>query len=83
MARPPRQSLGGLAYHVLNRGAGKQKLFHKDEDYAAFLRAMDATQERLAMPVVAFCLMPNHWHLILRHSEDGQLSEFGPPGRRK
>jgi putative transposase len=76
MARPLRESPGGLAYHVLNRGAGRQDLFAKDEDYAAFLRAMDQVQARLAVPVIAFCLMSNHWHLILRPEKDGELSEF-------
>lgn len=76
MARPLRESPGGLAYHVLNRGAGRRELFVKDEDYAAFLRAMDQVQQRLAVPVIAFCLMPNHWHLILKPSKNGELSEF-------
>ena len=76
MARPLRETIGGMAYHILNRGAGRQDLFLKDDDYAAFLRTMDQVQTRLAMPVIAFCLMPNHWHLVLRPTKDGELSEF-------
>jgi putative transposase len=65
-----------MAYHVLNRGAGKQDLFRKEEDYAAFLRIVDDVQQRIPVPVICFCLMPNHWHLVLRPRKAGQLSEF-------
>ncbi len=76
MGRPLRESVGGLAYHVLNRGAGRQDLFRKPEDFDAFLRVVDHVQERVAVPVVCFCLMSNHWHLVLRPRRDGELSEF-------
>lgn len=51
-------------------------MFFKDEDYAAFLRTMEQVQAKLAVPVIAYCLMPNHWHLVLRPAKDGELSEF-------
>ena len=76
MPRRPRVASGGLVYHVLNRAVGRQKLFRKPGDYAAFLRVIDEVYRRLAVPVLAYCLMPNHWHLALWPEEDGQLSEF-------
>jgi putative transposase len=61
---------------VLNRAVGRQKLFRKAGDYSAFLRVIDEVYRRLVAPVLAYCLMPNHWHLALLPEEDGQLSEF-------
>lgn len=76
MARRLRIDLGGVVYHVLNRRVGRLPLFTKDDDYAAFLKVLDEAQERLAMRVVAFCLMPNHWHLMLWPRRDGELSKY-------
>jgi putative transposase len=67
---------GGYVYHVLNRAVGRWKIFRQDEDYAAFERVMERVYERLATRILAYCLMPNHWHLVLWPKEDGELSEF-------
>jgi putative transposase len=77
MPRKPRASRGGLSYHVMNRGNGRRPIFHKPADYDAFLKAL--SQVRQAEPgvrVLGFCLMPNHWHLVLWPRADGQLSRF-------
>ena len=55
MPRRPRQAMGGLVYHVLNRGVGRTRLFHKDADYAAFVRVLEEAVERTAMPVLSYC----------------------------
>lgn len=76
MPRPQRAALGGYCYHVLNRGNGRQKVFRKPADYVAFRECMaDAS---LARPVrlVAYCLMPNHFHLVLWPERDGDLSTW-------
>jgi putative transposase len=67
---------GGLAFHVLNRAVGRQRLFRKQADYAAFVRVIDEVCRRLPVPILSYCLMPNHWHLALWPQADGQLSEF-------
>src|SRR5947199_244179 len=78
MGRPLRASLGGYVYHVLNRGNGRCTIFEKDGDYAAFERVLEQALERVAgMRLLAYCLMPNHWHLVLRPRADGELSAFG------
>jgi putative transposase len=51
-------------------------LFRKPDDYDAFLRIVDLVQQRIPLPVICFCLMPNHWHLVLRPESDGDLSGF-------
>ena len=77
MPRRLRKSTGGLAYPVVNRGVGRRQVFADGGDYTAFLRAVAEACGRFpAMAVVTFCLMPNHWHLLLWPGEDGLLSEF-------
>jgi putative transposase len=69
--------LGGYVYHVLNRGNGRATLFHKDADYGAFLRVLAETQDHVpTMRLLAYCLMPNHWHLVLWPKADGELADF-------
>src|SRR5215469_5287039 len=76
MLRRARQAPGGYAYHVLNRGVNRQRLFHKDTDYAAFERVMAQTLRLKPMRLLAYCLMPNHWHLVLWPEKNGQLAAF-------
>jgi putative transposase len=63
-------------YHVLNRGVGRNRLFWKDADYAAFEQIMEETLATRPMRICAYCLMPNHWHLILWPEHDGELAAF-------
>ena len=77
MARTKRQSPGGYAYHVMNRCVSGLELFEDGEDYDAFERVL--AQARLghpAMRVCSYCLMPNHFHLVLWPSAAGVLSLF-------
>jgi putative transposase len=75
MPRRLRQADGGLVYHVLNRGVGRMTLFDKPADYTALEKIIEQTQERTGTRFLAYCLMPNHWHLLLWPREDGELSE--------
>ena len=61
MCRRLRCALG--TYHALNRGVGRATLFHKERDYAAF---EDVLAEAAAVPMrlLAYCLMPSHWHFV-------------------
>jgi putative transposase len=67
---------GGLVYHVLNRGNARRTIFQSGADYLAFVRILDEVRERVPMRIVAWCLMPNHWHLVLWPTEDGELSDY-------
>src|SRR3990167_7923934 len=75
MPRRPRLSTGGLAYHVLNRRVGRLPLFEKPADYAAFEKILHEAHRRTGVRIAAYCLMPNHWHLLLWPRQDGELSE--------
>jgi putative transposase len=76
MPRTARASVGGICYHVLNRGNGRRRVFRKDGDYAAFLKAMSHASIEIPMRVLGFCLMPNHFHLVLWPVSDGDLSHW-------
>jgi putative transposase len=76
MPRRARHTPAGFIYHVLNRGVGRQTLFHKEEDCAAFERVLAEAHQRLLIRIMAYCLMPNHWHLMLWPQMEGQMSDF-------
>jgi putative transposase len=65
-----------MVYHVLNRANGRLPLFEKAGDYEAFERVLAEAHERIAMRTLAYCVMPNHWHLVLWPRRDGDLSRF-------
>jgi REP-associated tyrosine transposase len=75
MPRRLRQADGGIVYHVLNRGVGRMKLFDKPQDYAAFEQVIQEAVERTELRLLAYCLMPNHWHMLVWPRKDGQLSD--------
>jgi len=76
MPRTARNAPGGVVYHVLNRANGRLRLFKKDEDFLAFEQVMMLAFERFPMRVLAWCLMSNHWHLVLWPRRDGDLTAF-------
>ena len=63
-------------YHVLNRANAQIRLFDHAEDYEAFERVLVEAHQRLDMRTLSYCLMPNHWHMVLWPRRDGDLSEF-------
>jgi putative transposase len=75
MPRRPRYASGGLVYHVLNRAAARTKIFNTEGDYSAFERLLQSALERTPTRLLAYCIMPNHWHLLLWPVAD-ELSEF-------
>ena len=76
MPRQSRDDRAGQIYHVLNRGNQKQKIFHKAEDYEAFIRVLAEGLQKYPAQLFAFTLMPNHWHFVLRPNEDGQMGHL-------
>ena len=76
MGRPLRNAEGGLIYHALNRANGRLAIFADDDDYAAFERVLGQAVARHGMRLLAYCVMPNHFHLVVWPREDGELSRF-------
>jgi putative transposase len=71
MGRPLRAVADGLVYHALNRGNNRERVFHAPADFAAFLKALRQTKQRYPFRFYGYCLMSNHFHLLLQ-PEDGQ-----------
>jgi len=61
---------------VINRGNARAQVFHREDDFAAFLRIMAEASLRVPMRVVGYCLMSNHFHLVLWPRGDGDLSRW-------
>ncbi len=76
MPRQKRADEAGSIYHALNRGNARQTIFHKPDDYHAFLRVLGEGLERYDVELFSFILMPNHWHLVLRPAEDGEMGRL-------
>jgi putative transposase len=76
MPRPRRAAEGGLIYHALNRANARITIFDTDDDYAAFERVLTEALARDAMRLLAYCLLPNHFHLLIWPRETGDLSRF-------
>jgi putative transposase len=74
MPRSARAAVGGYCYHVINRGNARAEVFHHPGDYHAFVRLLRQACRRVPMRVLAYCLMPNHFHLAeteAKHLCDG------------
>jgi putative transposase len=76
MPRTARASQANYCYHVFNRGNARAEVFHKPEDYEAFVQLIVEAGRRRPMRVIAYCLMPNHFHLVLWPRGDGDLSTW-------
>ena len=76
MARRRRCSDGGYVYHVLNRAVGRATIFDQSPDYVAFEKILRQAWERTGMRLVAYAILPNHWHLVVWPEHDGDLSRY-------
>lgn len=74
----PRRIQAGTAnvvFHVMNRAVRGTRLFESSGDYLAFERILSEAVTRHSLRLLAYCVMPNHWHLIVWPTEDAQLSK--------
>jgi len=60
----------------MNRSNARVPIFERQADYEAFERVLDEAQSQVRMRVLAYCIMPNHWHLVLWPEQDHDLSRF-------
>ena len=60
----------GQFYHIYNRGVGRQPIFREDENYLFLLRRLKKYAGALDVAIIAYCLIPNHYHLLVR--QDGE-----------
>lgn len=76
MPRTNRIDVGDTVYHIINRANARMKIFDTDEDYLLFETVLEEAREKFDMRILAYCIMPNHWHLILYPKKDGDLQKF-------
>ena len=65
MPRPERLEYEGAFYHVMNRGRGRETVFHDDAYYECFLQTLKEAHQRFDIRIHGYCLMSNHYHLII------------------
>ena len=66
MVRPLRIEYEDAFYHVMNRGRGRQRVFPDTAYYKDYLRCLDESHKRFGIEIHAYCLMGNHYHLLIR-----------------
>jgi len=76
MARRKILFLPNNYYHVYNRGVHQHNIFRNDADYKFLLKYVKKESERCGMTVIAYCLMDNHYHFLLRQNGDIEISQF-------
>lgn len=76
MPRNARVAVANTVYHVINRANGRLTIFHDDGQYAHFEALLEEAVKTTGMRVLAYCLMPNHWHLVLQPTTDTMMAQF-------
>jgi putative transposase len=76
MPRTARFIIPDYCYHVLNRGNKKAQVFHEAADYEQFLALIHCAQERMRVPILSACLMPNHFHFVVRPAGAEDLARW-------
>ena len=62
MPRQARVSVADVVYHVINRANGRLPIFHTDQDFKHFETLIQEAKDLTDMRILAYCIMPNHWH---------------------
>lgn len=75
MPRTPRRVEPGIIYHVLNRAGGPRKLFQNKHDFDAFQQVICDAVSRYRVELLGWCIMDDHWHLLVRPLTKNALSE--------
>jgi REP element-mobilizing transposase RayT len=68
--------LPGQYYHIYNRGANRNAIFHCDDNYLFLLKRIKQCAAEYEIAMIAYCLMPNHYHFVLRQESEKQISAF-------
>ena len=66
----------GVPHHITQRGNRQQPIFFSEEDYRAYIEILALALTRHGTRCLAWCLMPNYWHLVLWPRVDGDLGRF-------
>lgn len=75
MGRKERIDVADLVYHVINRANARARIFKEENDYLEFEYLLSELKETFDIRILAYIIMPNHWHLLLSPRNDGDLSK--------
>ncbi len=76
MARKRRSCPPGIIFHLCNRAAGELTLFQSPTEYLQVLHVFREAMEKFPVSLFAYCIMPNHWHLLARGQENKAISRL-------
>lgn len=76
VATSPRYFQKGSFYHVYNRGTRKENIFISFRDYERFTKRTQEYKEKFGISILCYCLMPNHFHFLLRQNSDASITSF-------
>ena len=76
MPRITRIDIGNYCYHIINRANARLAIFFKEEDYLLFEEVLEEAKEKFSMRILAYILMPNHFHLVVYPINDGDMARF-------
>jgi putative transposase len=76
MPRVARVDIADHSYHVINRGIMRLRVFSTHKEYEHFEKIIEDTTKKIGMRIIAYTIMPNHWHFLLYPKEDRDLSLF-------
>src|SRR5262245_12589675 len=76
MPRRAETFVTGQVYHLYNRGLNRNRIFSTAENYNYLLRQVKALLTEIPASIFAYCLMPNHYHFVIRQDGDMPLSDF-------
>ncbi len=69
-------SYKGGYFHIYNRGNRKQDIFSEEGDYLNYLKKLREYKKKYNISIICYCLMPNHFHLLLRQNSDTPIYKF-------
>ena len=76
MPRMNRVAVGDVIYHVINRANGRVRIFNTDKEYQHFESLLLEAAALTDMRLLAYTIMPNHWHLVLYPKKDTDMKDF-------
>jgi len=76
MGRIKRADAAGAIYHMLNRGNRRATMFEKEADFEAFERILIDAVAKFEIELFSYCVLSNHWHLVVGPKVDGEMSQF-------
>ncbi|MEL7635531.1 MULTISPECIES: transposase [Sporomusa] len=82
MARIARKKSKSGTYHIMLRGINKQRIFEEEEDYEKYLQVLELCQGKSEFKLMAYCLMGNHLHLLIKEDKESLEQIFKRIGVR-